>query len=234
MTFDSVRNRVLLFGGSDAMGVAANDAWEWDGASWQQISEAGMGSAPRMAAMTFDTRRGVAVMFGADGANAFTWEWNGSVWTDKSSRASPTSREGAPIAFDESLARTLLVQGGGNIGPATWTWDGTSWLEVGMPAPNQYDYAGMAYDRARGRTVHFGGATPDGVPSADTWEYDGVAWTDRSVVPSPPPRVSFGMAYVDTLQSVVVFGGEGASVGGNENWYDDLWSWDGTTWREQL
>jgi len=34
MAYDSVRQRVLLFGGQDPQGNALNDTWEWNGRTW--------------------------------------------------------------------------------------------------------------------------------------------------------------------------------------------------------
>lgn len=63
----------------------------------------------------------------------------------------------------------------------------------------------MAYDAARGLTVLFGGWT-GGTNNAQTWEWDGTAWTQR-VVSGPSGRVSHAMAY-DAARGVTVLFGE--------------------------
>ena len=44
MTYDSVRSRTVLFGGSSLIGGqvgSANDTWEWDGEFWTQMADIG-------------------------------------------------------------------------------------------------------------------------------------------------------------------------------------------------
>lgn len=43
ITFDSVRQRVVLFGGHPGEGTQSlNDTWEWDGALWTQVADTGI------------------------------------------------------------------------------------------------------------------------------------------------------------------------------------------------
>src|SRR5262245_42100213 len=59
----------------------------------------------------------------------------------------------------------------------------------------------IAYDVARGRCVVFGGGT------AETWEWDGSAWSLRSPPQSPTSRHSHAMCYDSSRGRVVLFGG---------------------------
>ena len=38
MTYDSVRGKVVMFGGTDGIFNQVNDTWEYDGANWTQIT----------------------------------------------------------------------------------------------------------------------------------------------------------------------------------------------------
>jgi len=72
----------------------------------------------------------------------------------------------------------------------------------------------MTDDAARGRIVMFGGWTAG--PSADTWEWDGTAWTN--ITPgtgSPSQRYAVSLVYDAARGRSVVFGGRtnGADVG---------------------
>jgi hypothetical protein len=86
---------------------------------------------------------------------------------------------------------------------------------------------GMANDAARKQVVLFGGY--DGATNfADTWTWDGAAWTEQHPADSPSARRSFGMAYDAARRQIVLFGG---SDGVNE--FGDTWIWDGADWIEQ-
>jgi len=64
----------------------------------------------------------------------------------------------------------------------------------------------MAYNSASRRVVLFGGS---GSPPhlGDTWDWDGVTWSQVSIATPPPPRAYPAMAYDDARQRVVLFGG---------------------------
>ena len=192
--------------------------------------------------LAFDTSRGVAVLFGGrdwmTGPNDETWEWNGGAWSLARPPVSPRPREAAAMAYDESLGRTILVGAGPADEMATWMWNGTSWSEYRIVSPSQFHGGAMAYDRARRRTVFLGGFTVDQPVPPTPWfgptmELAGVAWIDRSTIPPAYPRERFGMAYVDGI-GAVVFGGSDGFTNSEPRAFNDLWSWDGTTWQERL
>lgn len=64
----------------------------------------------------------------------------------------------------------------------------------------------MAYDRARGVTVLFGGFSGSNLLN-DTWEWDGTTWAQASPTTSPTARVLHAMAYDSTRGVTVLFGG---------------------------
>ncbi len=71
MTYDPVRERVLLFGGADGLGLppgtqGENDLWEWDGQAWTHVPVP-FESLPfyrYYAAFTWDTTRNQGIMAG--------------------------------------------------------------------------------------------------------------------------------------------------------------------------
>lgn len=104
--------------------------------------------------------------------------------------------------------------------PATRAWRQIN--AVGPPARNS---ARMAYDATRSRVVLFGGATASSGSLAETWEWDGAAWTRRTLTTSPSARRSPGFVFDSARHVVVVFAGlEGAA--------SEAWEWDGgPSWR---
>jgi hypothetical protein len=83
----------------------------------------------------------------------------------------------------------------------------------------------MVYDSARDRVVLFGGDTAAGV-QADTWEYDGTTWTQRTIT-GPAARSGHAMVYDARRGKVLLFGGAGASGA-----LADLWEYDGSAWTQ--
>jgi cysteine-rich repeat protein len=217
MTYDPVRDRVLMYGGAGPSGDPLLDTWEWDGETWRELTTTE--HPPPSDMMTFDTRRGLAVLVG--GQPTAHWEWNGVSWI---LRQPPPFMVfpgmGGTLAYDEGLDVTLCLPGGG---PDEWSYDGNAWTRgPGMPAPP--GLAQLAYDTARGRMVL--------VTESDlqTWELVDGTWVERVTDARPPGRQSFELVYVDPL-GVVLFGG---SDGTGSTPFDDTWLWDGATWRELL
>jgi len=83
-TYDSVRRRVVLFGGGSYRTAIPSDTWEWDGASWTLRSLTGP-STRYQHAMACDSVRGRVVMFGGYGTYYLgdTWEWDGASWMQR-------------------------------------------------------------------------------------------------------------------------------------------------------
>src|SRR5205814_1675085 len=66
-TFDSARGRVAVFGGRGANGPAdAGTVWEWDGATWSPRSTTTPPASRDTAAMAFDAKNKVLVLFGGE------------------------------------------------------------------------------------------------------------------------------------------------------------------------
>ena len=197
MAHDAARGRTVMYGGATGSRWDTS-TWEWDGAAWKRLDIAGPG--PRAACrMVYDSKRREVVLFGGIGPQTGsgqpqeylgdTWVWNGTAWR-RASVSGPPGRRDYSMAFDERRGVVLLLGGAAGSGPATrrfddmWQWDGETWREVPLRAPNPgHRYvSAMAYDRARDRTLLYGGYTCDretgrcGVED-DSWEWDGERWT---------------------------------------------------------
>src|SRR5690606_29293556 len=89
LCFDRARGVAVLFGGYRG-GCGSSyqyrgDAWEFDGAGWQQVALAGASPSARQAPMAYDTARQVSVLFGGTSDSApyvlaDTWEYDGVAW----------------------------------------------------------------------------------------------------------------------------------------------------------
>jgi hypothetical protein len=181
MAYDTVRRRVVVFGGSDADGELLSDTWEWDGVTWAQHSPNHHPSGRRFLGMVYDEVRRRVVLFGGYGPGdqplADTWELDGNDWTLLTLDDSPSGRGGHAMAYDASRKQTVLFGGGDD---QTWEFDGSRWQRrAARVSPDQRWFPTMAYDLARRRVVLFGGWDRKGEPRTDTLEWDGASWNLR-------------------------------------------------------
>jgi hypothetical protein len=224
MAFDAGNARLLLHGGT-AIGQPLDDAWYFDG-TWQLATASAsardggelVDEGARVAMLGFDDRQRLGLM-----------DWNGALFAPAGERSA--------LSFYEKAA--AIAPGGGvlTFGGAVWFgasaatgqetmhWDGLAWRGIATStAPTPRQYTAMALDLVRSRVVLFGGSGSFGGMLADTWEFDGVDWSQRPVA-GPPARALAGMAYSVQAGRVVLFGGHG-----NTGALGDTWQWDGANW----
>src|SRR5229473_2758607 len=239
MTYDSLRGRTVLFGGSSNASSNFGDTWEWDGINWTQRIPSTSPPGLVGAAMVYDTARSRSVLFGggltAGLAPAATWEWDGSTWTLRAPASSPPERIWPAMAYD-SFHRVPVLFGGSAQGVDlgdTWVFAGTTWTHLtpaNSPSP-RFGHA-MACDSVRNRVVLFGGRS-NGVRMADTWEWDGSNWTQISTSSAPSARFWHSMAFDSGLGRTRLFGGDHVapfSLGP----VNDTWEWDGANWTQDV
>lgn len=162
LVFDRTRGRVVLFGGSVLGLFYPRDIWEWDGATWTDVSplqppdQQPPGREEHVMAYDPVGRRvlvyGGAALFNeappADACGLVSlgrralcdlWEWNGKVWgkVPVDSAAGPGSRVNARAAFDEGRGRWALFGGQAGQSDRIWEYDpaAASWSEHPLSAP---------------------------------------------------------------------------------------------------
>jgi alpha-tubulin suppressor-like RCC1 family protein len=201
-------------------------------------------SARAGAAMAYDARHGVTILFGGEGLQgallADTWAWDGLSWSQVFPPGPiPPARSAATAVYDAFHGRIVLFGGTGVGGGAlgdTWTWDGTHWANLtgGLAtAPPPRSGAAAAYvEGTPGQTVLFGGTNATGYLD-DTWTWDGAGWTAHtSVTPHPSARSGAAMA---TYTPAVPASGDGRQAllyggYGGAGYLGDTWAWTGTGW----
>lgn len=213
LAYDSLHQRLVLFGGVDAAQQGLDDTWLWNGTSWSSAVVAVRPPARTTAAMAFDRDRGVVVLLGGESIAtpgtyfADVWQWNGSAW-QQSPVSLPSARARAMLAYDP-VGGGLLLHGG--LGPGgqsgtllndTMTFTGALWI-VRQPAtpPPWRMFGCMVTDPLRQRVVLLGGGV-DPFP----WEWNGSEWNPM-VQPSPALRSYAGIAYDAVQRRVVLHGG---------------------------
>lgn len=189
LVYDENRESVLLFGGipGDRSAAWPGDTWELKQGAWARIATDGPAGRGRTA-LAYDRARQQVVLFGGVGAPPAgnqpqpfyndTWVWQNATWR-KVADNGPRARYAHGMVFDERAGVVLLYSGAAahRDAPLTdmWQWDGNRWSEIRLTGPTPgYRYQPiMVYDRARGRTVLYGGI---GEAAMDTWEWDGRQW----------------------------------------------------------
>jgi hypothetical protein len=207
--------------------------------TWTQLAPSNSPPGRANFSMAYDPATDQLLLFGGfgseDGGTLFgdTWSWNGTTWTELFPDTSPSAREGASMAYDQSTGQLVLF-GGGNGGGAflqdTWLWSGSTWSKAPSNSPSgtlpvARDSASMAYDAASGQLLLFGGDDDNAL--SDTWNWNGTYWVELSPLTVPPDRFGAPMAYDPDAALLVLFGG---SEGGSGATYSDTWSWNGTNW----
>ncbi|MEZ5963891.1 MAG: kelch repeat-containing protein [Planctomycetota bacterium] len=234
MTWDPVRRRVVLFGGSTSTpGTVFNDTWEWDGTNWSRITTAASPPARTAHASTYHSGRNRLMISCGEFATGLlndTWEYDGSTWVQVTPPDSPAARADHAAAYDPVRGETILFGGRDTSLLArndTWRWRGTTWtpLNPATAPAARFDHA-MAFDSARGNLVLFGGFTT--TPQNDTWLWDGTNWTQANPAARPPARYQHSMAFDASRGRLVLFGGTSTTSG----LLADTWEWDGTNWTQ--
>jgi hypothetical protein len=239
MAFDGAHGNILFCGG-DGNRDDSLDTWGWDGSTWLERTPAVSPSSRSGQEMAYDSARNRVVLYGgvrcppdsdcnSPNLTGDTWEWDGSTWIERTPVVGPPARVEHAMAYDASRGRVFLFGGAGRdwenlplFLADTWTWDGSAWAEVAWSPSTPAGRAGhaVAYDSARERLVLFGGYEwrsgghqPMGTTFADTWEFDGSAWSERILAPNPGARKDHFMAYDGGRSRIVLFGGAG-----NDTW----------------
>jgi hypothetical protein len=235
IAYDSVRHVVVLFGGAGPGGVGQGqyfqDTWTWDGEQWHLQNPAHMPNPRMRAAMAFDQKHGVTVMFGGEGDTTYTatWTWDGTDWALLDPARSPGARHYTSMAYDAGRGLTVLFGGswaGARLND-TWAWDGASWTRQPTTAPRASGFSQLAYDAAAKRVVAYVYYALDNHPVAEyTMTWDGSRWTDRTTSGDPSPRADTAMAYDAAAGETVLFGGDYLDPVP----YSQTWTWNGSAW----
>lgn len=223
MTFEPVRGRLVLFGGSATYGSGTirDDLWEWDGVNWTQ----------RCASCT---------------PRPYARHWH-SLAPD--GRGNVVLVGGATVAeFDCRTGTTY--SSAPNACADTWSWDGDGWQQLAPADPESDGNPGARYAHAlsvdpnTGTVLLYGGAKCEGcgvtaAPNAwdDTWEWNGRSWRKRCTTCTEDVTKPHCRGYATLLPDPVsglltMFGGRRGDPWcyGLTDLSSATWQWTGTTW----
>ncbi len=219
MAYDSVNNKIVLFGGYD--GSYNNETWIYDAAldTWTLMNPPVKPSARCHHAMAYDSANSRVVLFGgvdSNGRDDETWVYDtaGGIWTKMYPSIRPSARNAHAMAYDSANKKIILFGGyDGNYDGETWIYDlvTNTWAKKNPSTkPSARNTHAMVYDSKNNKVVLFGGyTTTSPYYNDETWVYDvvGNTWTQRNPSSKPSARHEHAMVYDSTNNRVVLFGG---------------------------
>lgn len=193
--------------------------------------------------MTFDQSTNRFVLFGGRDENwdivneTWTFESASGTWERVETASAPSPRFMHAMAYDPNRRRVILyggTDGDDSLGDL-WVFETATatWTELSDDGPPSRMLHGMVFESHRDRLVVFGGRYQRaGRPRqlGDTWAFDfeSNSWFEFSPDQSPSDRDHPAMAYDESAERIILFGGErGSAVVG------DTWSFSDGQWREQ-
>ncbi len=244
----------MALGGVDKVTGAGvdNGLWAWDGEAWSLLDggvdgpAAGVPGARNHHAIAYDEARHELILHGGrsvDGEKSIlgdTWTWSTlRGWPERTADGTrPANRAEYGLAWDEAREELVLfggdaVDAGGVVSTTddTWTFDGLRWTQhVPEDAPSPRQMHVLSYQPLTEKTVLYGGRDgdhgPETVNHADTWLWDGEAWSPSPAGPTDNAS-SAELVWRASTQELVLWGGfeeAGATVVGA------TWTGDGTSW----
>lgn len=188
MSFDPVREAIVLFGGTGDSGPL-NDTWQLDGDEWKLIQAAGADGAPAPRvgfSMGYSTNTSQLVMFGGSKGECpkdctdldDTWilPADGEEWVEQSPEHKPRARSAHAMTYHPGLGGLVVFGGvvrdddrkGDSKGKATllndtWAWTGDDWSRAtGLASPEGRAGAAVAASD-EGQMVISGGVEDQGI-----------------------------------------------------------------------
>jgi hypothetical protein len=239
MADDEATQSIVLFGGQ-LIGTAASaltDTWTWDGSDWTQQNPAQTPPAVVITSLAYDPlTHSVLATFDDTSAKTETWQWNGTTWSQLQPATAPQyAKQGAGMAFSGAAQVMVLFGTVYGLGlpaadGATWTYSVGTWTSHAARTtdPRPRMNPGIAAG-PNGSVVLFGGGGSGFTAYAETWAWSGT-WQKKAASQPPSKRTSPLMAYDQSCQLVLMYGGELQASANSNAQYTDTWVWNGQAW----
>lgn len=203
MAYDSVRDRVVLFGGIDRVvgQVYLGDTWEYDGTNWSQVATSGP-SARAEASLWFDTEHQRMILAGGRNNSATVvkdaWVFQDSVWVP----LDPLPAFGdydIGGGFDGS--RNLLISGGEG-----WTLN-SGWQPAFGKPPSELTglFWPLHVSGRQSQAFVVGTASSRTGIEYQLWTHQGNLWNRAGQL--APSTWLYGAAFDPSLGAYVMYGG---------------------------
>jgi Galactose oxidase, central domain len=234
LAYDDSSGRVIRLG---VVSTKVGDTWAYDfkSNSWTDLKPTGSPPPLGGPVMAYDPILGKIVLLGRVGLQSRTWAYDSAAntWTELHTNGAPPPRHSAAMVYDENTGR-LIVFGGVGFSASgdpladTWAFDSKSstWVDL-QPAgpPPARAQASMAYDRASGRVILFGGWGRQ-KPYGDTWAYDSRTntWAKLHTSGSPAGRSQACLFYDRSTGRLIMVGGLVVAGGESPRMLDEAWA----------
>lgn len=229
LVFDSIRNRLVLFGGSSAT-ASYTDTWAWDGTTWTVIPTA---TNPAVSSygrsLTFDPLRDrIWLWAGQAASTGQLWQFNGTNWAIVNGALPwPSYDQDGTFAFDPDTGTVALYHRGGAQG-SMWRWNGSTWTQQTGPSFLQHVAGQLVHDPVGHRLLLVGGWTTGSQATVYQWSTGTAQWLP---IGTGGPATQGHDVMFDTQRSrVVVVGGLGIGTAADSS----IWEWSPSTWQRRL
>lgn len=227
MSYDSLRDRIMMFGGRYQTGTGANrklnllgDTWVYENGDWRELALDPAPSARQLSAMAYDPIRDRTILYGgsvfaADGVTteikADTWEFDGTRWTQVNDGQ---VKVGNPLlAYDGARDQMILLGTDTEFKPHMYRYDPSakSWTEITPEKEKMADCvndAALVYAPSLGSLLLVGGVcTILDSSTAKTWQWDGTAWSEIKTVTAVARTTGSAMAFDTLRETAILYGG---------------------------
>ncbi len=220
MAYDSIRSKVVLFGGSDGGDTGPlNDTWEYNGLSWEMKTPTdieGDGDPQDVLSMTYNAKNGKIVLLDKD---CNIWEWDGFSWiyvnlVDPEEDGNPLTCDANSMIYDPQREKLILVGGDVSGDLCTWEGDGISWEKIScFVVAEDYGRGFLFYDTLIEKVVSFSG-------EAHVYELNGNYWEKIGVSDPESDGVPLNSAIASDMN-------QGRVIAFSQSSEGKTWIWDG-------
>lgn len=241
IAYDSVNDRVVLFGG-DVYGADGKtiepvyDTWEFDGSQWTRLESAGAPEV-RRPLLAYDPVREEMILLGINssgGTLMYRYESASRVWEEVSPEKRPDCVTEGVLEW-RPASQAVLYTGGvcqiDNTGAVkTWEWNGSEWTDLELNSPGRATGVAFAIDTRRDEGVLFGGVGLLSVsPRSLTLILDDNVWRFSTNVLRPGPR-SLGAFVTDAARGTAWLFGGLVKDSDTSYFLDELWRYKNGQW----
>lgn len=223
------------------LGEAVGDAevWKWNGATWSMIGGDGINGSWQdqmyegVLSMATDGTN-LFIGLGVTAGEADVWRWNGTAWAQIGGDGLNTSWavNTYEVVWSMVYSGSTLYAGLGttNSDAEVWSWNGTSWTQIGGDSLNSGWGAG--YNTVRSMTAvgaNLYAGLGDEAGEAEVWEWSGASWA--KVGGDAVGRGGAGASWANTTYEIVgslaavgatLYAGIGTTANDAEVWrFDD-------------
>lgn len=239
MAYDVARSRVVVSGGRRETGSNTEiltDTWEWDGTAWHQVVGA---DAPAVLHATLSYSHDLRQLLLYGGvelepsirASRKLYAFDGTRWVTRDSSGPPDEFPGASVSVPGQGLILMSRKPGSDNDPVPTTstislWQGRGW---------ETKEAGPGYSNLQA-TTSAGDGTLYFYQSWDRWLTAPLlhvrtppgSWQTISPPTNPGIRQTLAMAYDESRQRLVLYGGRNSNA-----FLSDTWEFDGRTWERR-